>query len=358
MLIYQKKTLTFTYSHDNLISENVSANIMAWGRRVNDMATLKDVAKAANVSMITVSRVINTPDKVKLATRQKTEKAMAALQYVPNVAAKNLVAKRAGVIDVYIPDSIDLSNPFVMHFIAGISETLSKHMYSFLILRNREKEHTCDGYVVTGLLKHEITEFYQYAKERSRPVTLFGHTDIPEVDCIDVDNIAGAKMATEYLINMGHKKIVMINIDENKDYTEDRFEGYQTALQDHGIPLSTDSVVYAANDVNAGYMAAKDLMNSQDFTAIFCATDTIALGASRAAAELGRKVPDDISIVGFDGLGHQLLTSPHITTVQQPIFEIGKMLAQALLNRINGEKNKTSKLVEPTLIVGHSVSLK
>lgn len=320
------------------------------------MSTLKDVANAANVSMITVSRVINTPEKVKSETRQKVEKVMAALQYVPNVAAKNLVTKRAGVIDLYIPDSIDLSNPFVMHFIAGISETLSRNMYSFLILRNREKEHICDGYVVTGLLKHEIVEFYQYAKERNRPVTLFGHTDIPEVDCIDVDNIAGAKMATEYLISMGHKKIVMININENKDYTEDRLEGYQKALQKHGIPVISDSVVYATNDVKGGYMAAKDLISSQDFTAIFCATDTIALGASRAVAELGLKVPDDISIVGFDGLGHQLLTSPHITTVQQPIFDIGKMLAQALLNRINGEKSKITKLVQPNLVVGHSVS--
>lgn len=322
------------------------------------MATLKDVATAANVSMITVSRVINTPDIVKPATRRKIEKAMATLQYVPNVAAKNLATKRAGVIDVYIPNSIDLSNPFVMHFIAGISETLSKHMYSFLILRNREKEHICDGYVVTGLLKHEIIEFYQYAKEHSRPVALFGHTNIPEVDCIDVDNLAGAKMATEYLISQGHKKIVMINVNEDKDYTADRLEGYQVALQEHGIPVSNDSVVYAANDVKGGYAAAKDLLNSRNFTAIFCATDTIALGASRAVTELGRKVPEDISIVGFDGLGHQLLTNPHITTVQQPIFEIGKMLAQALLNRINGDKDRTSELVEPTLIIGHSVSPK
>ncbi len=322
------------------------------------MATLKDVATAANVSMITVSRVMNTPDKVKPATRQRIEKVMAAFQYVPNVAARNLVIKRAGVIDVYIPESIDLSNPFVMHFIAGISETLSKHMYSFLILRNREKEHICDGYVVTGLLKHEIKDFYQYAKEHNRPVALFGHTDISEVSCIDVDNIAGARMATEYLINNGHRKIVMINVDEDKDYTADRLEGYQSALRKHGIPVNNDSVVYAANNVKGGYEAAKNLITSQEFTGIFCATDTIALGASRAVTELGWKVPDDISIVGFDGLGHQLLTSPHITTVQQPIFEIGKMLAQALLNRINGEENRISRLVEPSLIVEHSVSQK
>lgn len=320
------------------------------------MATLKDVAKAARVSMITVSRVINTPDKVKPATRQKIEKAMAALQYIPNVAAKNLVTKRAGVIDVYIPESIDLSNPFVMHFIAGISDTLSRHMYSFLILRNREKEHFCDGYVVTGLLKHEIIEFYRYAKEHHRPVALFGHTDIPEVDCIDVNNVSGAKMAAEYLIKKGHQKIVMINVDEDKDYTVDRLEGYQSALREQDIPYSGGSIIYAANNVKGGYAAAESLLKSQEFTGIFCATDTLALGAAKAVTEMGLKVPEDISIVGFDGLGHQLLTNPHITTVQQPVYEIGKMLAQALLNRINGEQGRISRLMEPILLEEHSVS--
>ncbi|MFA9381790.1 MAG: LacI family DNA-binding transcriptional regulator, partial [Acetanaerobacterium sp.] len=97
------------------------------------MATLKDVATAAKVSPITVSRVINTPELVKQGTRQRVQKIMAAMQYVPNVAAKNLVSKRSGIIDVFVPESIDLSNPFVMHFIAGISQVLSEHMYSFLI---------------------------------------------------------------------------------------------------------------------------------------------------------------------------------------------------------------------------------
>lgn len=320
------------------------------------MATLKDVAEAAKVSMITVSRVINTPDKVKPATRQKIEKTMAALQYIPNVAAKNLVTKRAGVIDVYIPESIDLSNPFVMHLIAGISDTLSRHMYSFLILRNRGKEHFCDGYVVTGLRKHEIIDFYRYAKEHHRPVALFGHTDIPEVDCIDVNNVLGAKLATEYLVGKGHRKIVMINVDEDKDYTVDRLEGYQSVLREHEIPFSGDSIVYAANNVKGGYAAAESLLKSQEFTGIFCATDTLALGAVKAVTEMGLKVPEDISIVGFDGLGHQLLTNPHITTVQQPIYEIGRMLAQALLDRINGEQDRITRLVEPMLLEEYSVS--
>ena len=115
------------------------------------MSTLKDVAQRAGVSSITVSRVINTPELVKEKTKDKVMLAMAELKYVPNAAAKSLAVNRTGLIDVFIPSDIDLNNPFVMHFIAGISNALSKRMYPFLILRDKKKEHLCDGYIVTGL---------------------------------------------------------------------------------------------------------------------------------------------------------------------------------------------------------------
>lgn len=127
------------------------------------MSTLKDVAQRAGVSSITVSRVINTPELVKEKTKDKVMLAMAELKYVPNAAAKSLAVNRTGLIDVFIPSDIDLNNPFVMHFIAGISNALSKRMYPFLILRDKKKEHLCDGYIVTGLLRDEINEFYAYA---------------------------------------------------------------------------------------------------------------------------------------------------------------------------------------------------
>lgn len=319
------------------------------------MATLKDVATAAKVSPITVSRVINTPELVKQGTRQRVQKIMAAMQYVPNVAAKNLVSKRSGIIDVFVPESIDLSNPFVMHFIAGISQVLSEHMYSFLILRNRNVEHYCDGYIVTGLLKNEINEFYRYAQERSRLVVLFGHTDIAQVDCIDVDNVAGAKIGTEYLIHKGHRSIGMVNVNENKDYTVDRLEGYKLALQENDLLFEEENIVNAVNDVNGGMVATMRLLNNSRCTAIFCATDTIAIGAAKAIAEAGLKVPDDISLVGFDGLGHQLLAMPRVTTVQQPIYEMGMMLAQAMLDKLDRKTERISRLIAPVLIEEESV---
>ena len=284
------------------------------------MSTLKDVARKAQVSPITVSRVINTPEKVKAETCERVRRVMSSLQYIPNVAAKNLVAKRSGIIDVFVPESIDLSNPFVMHFIAGISNVLSRRMYSFLILRDRSREHFCDGYIVTGLLKNEILEFHEYASQRSRPITLFGHTELQDVDCIDVDNIRGAKNVVDRLIKAGHRRIGMINVLENKDYTADRYAGYECAIEDAGIPVDPTLVIQAENSVEGGCSAAKKLLATTRCTAIFCATDTMAIGVCKAAAEMGLRVPEDFSLAGFDGLGHHLLcrSEEHTSELQSP----------------------------------------
>ena len=319
------------------------------------MSTLKDVARKAQVSPITVSRVINTPEKVKAETCERVRRVMSSLQYIPNVAAKNLVAKRSGIIDVFVPESIDLSNPFVMHFIAGISNVLSRRMYSFLILRDRSREHFCDGYIVTGLLKNEILEFHEYASQRSRPITLFGHTELQDVDCIDVDNIRGAKNVVDRLIKAGHCRIGMINVLENKDYTADRYAGYECAIEDAGIPVDPTLVIQAENSVEGGCSAAKKLLATTRCTAIFCATDTMAIGVCKAAAEMGLRVPEDFSLAGFDGLGHHLLCTPHVTTVRQPVYEIGERLAKTLLDRLDGSQKRIYELVVPEVVEGQSV---
>ena len=318
------------------------------------MATLKEVADLAGVAPMTVSRVINNPDAVKEKTRIKVEAAMKELRYTPNIAAKSLATNRCGVIDVFIPESIDLSNPFVMHFIAGISSVLSEHYYSFLILRNRNREHQCDGYIVTGLLKNEIQEFAQVAKDRNRPVVLFGHTDIPEVDCLDVDNIAGAKVAVSHLIQQGHRKIAMVNVLEDKDYTVDRLEGYKQAMQENRIDFDPNLLLYTPNNVDGGEAAAEELTMRDKVSAVFCATDTIAIGVASKLRNMGYSIPEDISLVGFDGLGHQLLANPTITTIKQPVYELGMLLANTLLDRLNGRKERVNRMVPPTLMIGQS----
>lgn len=318
---------------------------------------LEDVAKLAGVSTITVSRVINSPELVKPATREKVERALEELNYVQNPVARALASNKIGIIAVYIPASIDLTNPFVMHFVAGISEVLSKHVYSFLIRRELDNEHLCDGYIATGLLKDEVKQIYQYTHERNRPLVLFGHTEHPDIDCIDVDNTLGAKKVTQLLIETGHRRLAMINVDEDKDYTLDRALGFRRALDEAGIdPLRCPQII-AVNNVEGGYSAMKCiLLEHPEVSGVFCATDTLAIGAANAIVKAGKKIPGDLSLVGFDGLGHDLLVRPPVTTVHQPVYEIGMRLAETLIARLNGEKVRVKALVEPEIILRESIA--
>jgi LacI family transcriptional regulator len=319
------------------------------------MKKLKDIAKAAGVSAITVSRAINKPEKVKSETKKHIDEIMASMSYVPNMAAKNLVTKRTGIIDIFIPENINLSNPFMMHFIVAVSEVLSDYMYSFLIRRSWTKEHGCDGFIVTGLLSGEINEFHSHAQKKGLPVALFGHTDIEEVDCYDVDNLLGSEMAVDYLIQNNHTKIAFINTNENKDYTIDRYSGYVNGLAKAGIKVDPSLVTKTDITVAGGKLAIKKLLKTGGFTAVFCTADSVAVGAINALTEAGLRVPDDISVIGFDGLGHQFLSDPYLTTIQQPVVEVGRILAHTLIDRINGNKKRTTGNMPPVLLLGKSV---
>lgn len=318
---------------------------------------LEDVAKIAGVSTITVSRVINAPQLVKPATRAKVERALEELNYVQNPVARALASNKIGIIAVYIPASIDLTNPFVMHFVAGISEVLSKHVYSFLIRRELDNEHLCDGYIATGLLKDEVKQIYQYTNQRNRPLALFGHTENPDIDCVDVDNTAGAERITQLLLENGHRNIAMINVDEDKDYTVDRALGFRQALDEAGISSASCPQIAAENNVEGGYGAMKRILaDYPQCSAVFCATDTLAIGAANAIVKAGKKIPADLSLAGFDGLGHDLLVRPNVTTIHQPVYEIGMRLAETLIARLNGSTTRVKELIKPEIILRESIS--
>lgn len=319
------------------------------------MVTLSDVAKMAGVTPMTVSRVVNNPELVKKETREKVAKAMKSLGYVPNVAAKNLATNRTHIIDVYIPESIDLTNPFSMYCIVGVSEVLSKHYYSLMILRNLKKDHLCDGYIVTGLLRNEVNSFKDYASKKQRPFILFGHTDIDGIDYIDTDNVMGGCMATDFLFDNGHKHIAMINVREDKDYAFDRMEGYKQSLLKHSQHINTRLIEEAENSVEGGTKAMRRLLKKKGFSAVFCATDTLAIGANIAIQEKGLNVPEDISLIGYDALGYEHLSSPEITSIHQPIIEISKKMADVLIRKIEKNDTEVHEFIAPELKLGGSV---
>ena len=316
------------------------------------MVTMKDVAKAAGVSIITVSRVINSPNLVKENTRIEVERLMKEMGFLPNHAAKALAENSTRAIHLYVPRTMGISDPFIMNLLAGVSEELSNAFYLSLIRRDMDFNQRCDGVIIMGL---NLLEEKNFTEKFKVPIVLFGKTDL-EVDCIDIDNFKGAVMMTENIIAKGHKRIGFIKINTDQRFTIERFEGYKKALENKNIPYEENLIRYAENTEMGGYNQCLDLIVKEKPTAIFCSNDLLAIGAFRAAEKLKLRVPEDISIAGFDGLVFDLVTKTPLTTVRQPVYEAGKRLAARLLERIKTPELPIEKsLISPELIIRDSI---
>ncbi len=315
------------------------------------MATMKDVASATGVSLITVSRVINFPELVAEKTRNKVEAAMNELGFVPNHAASALAQNKTRTVHLYVPRFMGISEPFMMNLIAGVSEELSKAYYLFLIRRDLEFFQRCDGVIVMGLARNEENVF---ADKLAAPFVLFGKTEM-DYDCIDIDNQKGAAMMTDYIISKGHKKIGFLMLNINQRYAFERFDGYKSALENANIPFS-NNIRYVVNSEQDAYQKAYELFYGEKVTALFCCNDLLAIGAFRAAEELGLRIPEDVSVAGFDGLTFDLIPKVPLTTVKQPVYEAGKALAGRMLERLKNPQiplEKTS--IDTELIIRDSV---
>lgn len=316
------------------------------------LATMKDVAKAAGVSIITVSRVINSPELVKENTRLKVEKAIKQLGFLPNHVARALVQNNTRSIYLYIPKELDISDPFIMHLVAGVSEELSEAEYFFQVKRDLEFTRRCDGVIVMGLERNEDKKLNDKIKV---PYVIFGQTDLG-VNCLDIDNYRGAYMMTDYIVSKGHKRIGFLKINEDKKFTYDRYEGYKKALENNNINFDESLVKEGFNTELEGYEKSYELIAMQRPTAIFCSSDILAVGALRAAKELDIKVPKELSIGGFDGLLYDLIAEVPLTTIRQPVFEAGKKLAGMLLNKIENKNTISEKrLITPELVIRNSI---
>jgi LacI family transcriptional regulator len=150
----------------------------------------------------------------------------------------------------------------------------------------------------------------------------------------------------------------MVNVNENKDYTIDRSIGFQTSLADAGLEASPALYRTAENSIKGGREAVRELLANRKnapFSAIFCASDMLGLGAMTELHAQGLSVPEDVSLIGYDGLGYELMAEPHLTTIHQPVFEIGKMLGEALVSRVQGRTTKIENLIKPEWLEGGSV---
>lgn len=329
------------------------------------MATIKDVAKEAGVSIATVSRVINKSPKASKASIASVTQAMAKLGYRPNAAAKALVSQSSNTVGVLVGD---VSDPFFGTLVKAVDNVAHEHGKHILIgngYHSPEEErkaiellinNRCDALVIhsKGLSDEELIG---YAKEVKGLVFINRH--IPEMAerCIALDNRRGAYLATEYLIRHGHTKIACVASAHRIEDSDQRIDGYLQALRDNNIELPQSYIEYGEPNNDGGEVAMTNLLTkSLDITGVVAYNDYMAAGALSVLDENGIKVPDQISMLGFDDGLIARYVSPRLTTIRYPIAMMAERAARLALNLAKEQSSNDEALMfTPTLVRRNSV---
>ncbi|MEI7027845.1 catabolite control protein A [Paenibacillus sp. y28] len=323
--------------------------------------TIYDVAREAGVSMATVSRVVNNNPNVKPQTRKKVFEAIERLGYRPNAVARGLASKKTTTVGVVIPD---ISNSIFSEVARGIEDIANMYHYN-IILSNADKKKEKEIRVINTLLEKQVDgllflggavteEHVQAFRTSSVPVVLCNTTTEDEsIPYVDIDHEAAAFDAVKLLIEQGHRDIGMISgtlQDRANGYL--RYQGYKRALEEAGIPLRDEYVRIGNYRYESGIEVMKYFLELSDRpTAIFSATDEMAIGAIHAIQDSGLKVPDDFSIMSIDNIRMASMVRPQLTTVAQPMYDIGAVSMRLLTKLMNKEKVDMSRVILPHEII-------
>ena len=328
--------------------------------------TITDVAEQAGVSIQTVSRVINNRPEVSPETRQRIQATINELGYQPFVNARGLAAKRTYTLGLV---TADFSDFWFSHVVTGAEKEAQKRGYCFMLgnstcdpedepifLKLLTERHVDGILFVRGNCENEYNHLLRLS-EFGVPVVTTGH-HLPDVglSMVDVNNVGGGYKATEYLIGLGHNQIAMITGPSDWKSVNDRSEGYLQALQTAGISADQDLILEGSWLHQNGYEKTKLLLErSKPFTAIFAHNDRIARGAIHALYEAGFKVPDDFSVIGYDDIPEAEFSDPPLTTIRQPMDEIGQAATNLLIKMIEDLIVTPEQIMfETTLIVRSS----
>lgn len=314
------------------------------------MATLSDVAKEANVSKMTVSRVINHPEQVTPHLRELVEKAMRKLDYHPNSVARALVHNRSNVVNFVTLEDIDTTEPYYMNLLFGIARALAKKGYAFQLVTDPGQimKNRADGYLITGARK----ENYDMINNLDGPVVLFGENDYG-FDFVDSDNCLGEKLATQYALECNYDKIIFLGIDVDETFEKSRESGYIKTMKKAG---KQPTIYRIENHSHAAQKVINDHFSKfEKNTCFICASDRIAIGVVRELASHGVNIPEDFGVIGFDGVFLDQVSNPKLTTIRHPIFEMGQLLADMVLDKIDQNGKKQGQvLLEPALVKRNS----
>nr|WP_111741949.1 DNA-binding transcriptional regulator CytR [Leminorella richardii] len=325
---------------------------------------MRDVAVQAGVSAATVSRTLMMPDKVSAQTRDRVEQAIAQTGYIP--VSQNKIARQKGS-RILLVMAQDITDPFSTDVMQGIQETAEIFGYTVLFLDNRQQSvdwetlspimRQVDGAVLLGAR----FPFGLSAEERALcPPMVMANEYLPELKLptIHIDNLTAAFNAVLYLQHLGHCRIACICGPSQLHLSHYRQQGYIQALQRGGIAIEKSYILEGPLTFESGASALSQLMAlPQPPSAIFCHSDIVAIGAIHQAKQQGLKVPQDLSVIGFDDISMAKYADPPLTTVAQPRYQIGKQAVQMLLELLEGNPEKRgSILLDSELIVRDSTA--
>lgn len=328
---------------------------------LNTLVTIYDVAKKANCSAMTVSRVINNTGRISEKTRNRVLTIMKEMNYVPNTMARSLVLQETKVLSLLITD---ITNPFFTSLARGAEDTARRNGYRLLLANSDEKVDKERDYIDTVLSARVDGVLYAPAGDESiihlqklqihnLPFVLVDR-EVPGVECDIVvgDSEKGARQLTEHLIKLGHRSIALINGTADVSTARHRKAGYIEALKLNGIEIREDIIFEIGyTKFNAGDVIDKLMHLSDKPTALFAANNFLALEAMRSLRDRGYRVPQDISVVCFDDLEANFVVEPFMTVAAQPAYEFGAIGMQVLIDRIQDlSGNKWRNIVLPSHI--------
>ncbi len=328
--------------------------------------TLKTIAQEAGLSITTVSRALAGYDDVNEDTRRRIVAIAERLGYQPNLAARHLRSKQTHTIGMVIPLTSYFSDPFFMELLSGVGRQAAEYGYDLLLSAQQPGEEELsayrrmvassriDGVVLARVLVDDPR--IAFLKEVRHPFVAFGRSNANDYPYIDVDGATGVYRLVGHLIERGHRRIAMILSPRKLAFTATRFEGYQRALHEAGLPIAQQYIVESDLTQEGGCTVAQRLLDlASPPTAIVACNDAMAIGAMQAIRACGLTVGRDIAVAGFDDIPTAAFTDPPLTTVRQPIYDIGRRALDMLICAIRRQPlDEAHVLLVPELIVRQS----
>lgn len=315
--------------------------------------TVNDVAKLAGVSTATVSRVINNSTNVSSKTRERVQSAISELNYSPNMLGSNLRKSKSGQILILMPN---INNPFYTAIIEGAQDVARNEGYRILVANTYSSVDSIVSYakllsqrLIDGLilLSSESYDIIKKLGETYPVVQCSGYNENMLIPYVGINDSEASRTAVSHLVNIGKRKIAMINSDLRYLYAVRRQKAFVSFLEDAGIAVRKDWIKYAKEiDFDKGFSAASELLSGDDIPdAIFCVSDVYAAASIKAAKKAGLSIPKDIAIVGFDNINISIMTDPTITTISQPMYRLGSEACKMLCSMITNPTEPVSNVI-------------